>query len=61
VHLRGHAFALPGGASGADGAIVPPNGMLTVGFDADNPGLWMVHCHNVHHSEAGMTTVPGRG
>lgn len=28
-------------------------------FDADNPGLWMTHCHNVYHSESGMMTVLG--
>ncbi|WP_435887591.1 multicopper oxidase domain-containing protein, partial [Streptomyces antimycoticus] len=22
-------------------------------------GLWMVHCHNVYHSESGMMTVLG--
>ncbi|MCX5201608.1 multicopper oxidase family protein [Streptomyces sp. NBC_00237] len=61
VHLHGHTFALgssPGGAR-KDTAIVLPNGRLTVDFDADNPGLWMVHCHNVYHSEAGMMTVLG--
>jgi hypothetical protein len=21
---------------------------------ADNPGSWMTHCHNVYHGEAGM-------
>ncbi|MGC5365668.1 multicopper oxidase family protein [Streptomyces sp. DT24] len=50
-----------GTAGGArkDTAIVLPNRSLTVDFDADNPGLWMVHCHNVYHSEAGMMTVLG--
>ena len=23
-------------------------------FVADNPGDWMVHCHNAYHGEAGM-------
>ncbi|MFJ4875646.1 multicopper oxidase family protein [Streptomyces sp. NPDC088745] len=61
VHLHGHTFALGGAASGArkDTAIVLPNGRLTVDFDADNPGLWMLHCHNVYHAEAGMMTVLG--
>ncbi|MFF3210762.1 multicopper oxidase family protein [Streptomyces sp. NPDC002886] len=61
LHLHGHTFALGGGAGGArkDTAVVLPNGKLTVDFDADNPGLWMVHCHNVYHSEAGMMTVLG--
>ncbi|WP_371652390.1 MULTISPECIES: multicopper oxidase family protein [unclassified Streptomyces] len=61
VHLHGHTFALAGGAGGArkDTAVVLPGRTLTVDFDADNPGLWMIHCHNVYHSEAGMMTVLG--
>ena len=23
---------------------------------ADNPGIWMMHCHNTYHQEAGMMT-----
>ncbi|MER5761204.1 multicopper oxidase family protein [Streptomyces sp. NPDC002082] len=61
LHLHGHTFALGGRPGGArkDTAVVLPNGKLTVDFDADNPGLWMVHCHNVYHAEAGMMTVLG--
>ncbi|MGD6745840.1 multicopper oxidase family protein [Streptomyces sp. BH106] len=58
VHLHGHTFALPNGPR-KDTAIVLPNRTLTADFDADNPGLWMLHCHNVYHSEAGMMTVLG--
>ncbi|MCX4551489.1 multicopper oxidase family protein [Streptomyces sp. NBC_01500] len=61
LHLHGHTFALttrPGGAR-KDTAIVLPKGTLSVDFDADNPGLWMIHCHNVYHAEAGMMTVLG--
>ncbi|MFF1447074.1 multicopper oxidase family protein [Streptomyces sp. NPDC058274] len=61
VHLHGHTFALANVAGGPrkDTALVLPNGTLTVDFDADNPGLWMIHCHNVYHAEAGMMTVLG--
>ncbi|MFJ4822179.1 multicopper oxidase family protein [Streptomyces bacillaris] len=61
LHLHGHTFALAGNGAGArkDTAIVLPHRSLTVDFDADNPGLWMVHCHNVYHAEAGMMTVLG--
>lgn len=61
VHLHGHTFALAGAAAGPrkDTAIVLPNGTLSVDFDADNPGQWMIHCHNVYHAEAGMMTVLG--
>ena len=31
-------------------------------FDADNPGLWVYHCHNLYHMAAGMfTTLVYRG
>ncbi|MFD6466041.1 multicopper oxidase family protein [Streptomyces goshikiensis] len=62
LHLHGHTFALgTGGQGGArkDTTIVLPGQRLTVEFDADNPGLWMAHCHNVYHSESGMMTVLG--
>ncbi|MER6254113.1 multicopper oxidase family protein [Streptomyces sp. NPDC001584] len=61
VHLHGHTFALGGQEGGPrkDTAILLPGRRLTVDFDADNPGLWMTHCHNVYHSESGMMTVLG--
>ncbi|MFD9413070.1 multicopper oxidase family protein [Streptomyces sp. NPDC059989] len=61
IHLHGHTFALGGEAGGArkDTAILLPGRRLTTEFDADNPGLWMTHCHNVYHSESGMMTVLG--
>ncbi|MET8689640.1 multicopper oxidase family protein [Streptomyces sp. NPDC004732] len=61
VHLHGHTFALAGvrGGPRKDTAIILPNGSLSVDFEADNPGLWMLHCHNVYHAEAGMMTVLG--
>ncbi|MER6845794.1 multicopper oxidase family protein [Streptomyces platensis] len=59
VHIHGHHFALPNGGPRKDSAIVLPGRSLDVDFDADNPGLWMVHCHNVYHSESGMMTVLG--
>ena len=36
-----------------------PGKTLNVEFDADNPGLWAAHCHNIYHAEAGMMTVLG--
>ncbi|WP_327714343.1 multicopper oxidase family protein [Streptomyces sp. NBC_00490] len=54
MHLHGHTYQL--GASGPrkDTAIVLPRQNLSVFFDADNPGQWMLHCHNAYHGEAGM-------
>ncbi|MGW3354561.1 multicopper oxidase family protein [Streptomyces bungoensis] len=62
MHLHGHTFALAGLDSvGArkDTSIVLPHRKLVVDFDADNPGLWMLHCHNQYHSESGMMTILG--
>ncbi len=33
-----------------------PMQQLRVSFVADNPGEWMLHCHNTYHQEAGMMT-----
>ncbi|MFI9624600.1 multicopper oxidase family protein [Streptomyces sp. NPDC052042] len=59
MHLHGHTFALADGGARKDTSIVLPGRRLAVDFDADNPGLWMVHCHNVYHAESGMMTVLG--
>lgn len=60
VHLHGHTYALAGiDSRGArkDTATVLPHNKLVLDFDADNPGLWMLHCHNIYHSESGMMTT----
>ncbi|ADD45208.1 multicopper oxidase family protein [Stackebrandtia nassauensis] len=59
MHLHGHTFALSGTGLRKDTAIVLPGQTLKVDFDADNPGRWMIHCHNVYHSESGMMTLLG--
>ncbi|WGD44382.1 multicopper oxidase family protein [Streptomyces cathayae] len=62
VHLHGHTYGLAGGDSpGArkDTSVVLPHHKLVADFDADNPGLWMLHCHNIYHSESGMMTTLG--
>ncbi len=62
MHLHGHHFqvvAIDGTAlSGAlrDTVLVPIDGTVTVAFDADNPGRWALHCHNLYHMDAGMMT-----
>ncbi|MBG0857669.1 multicopper oxidase family protein [Streptomyces spinoverrucosus] len=62
VHLHGHTFSLTGiDAAGArkDTAHVLPHRKIVIDFYADNPGLWMLHCHNQYHSESGMMTILG--
>lgn len=58
MHLHGHTFQLRRRDGGAgprkDTTIVRPNDPVSVEFLADNPGQWMVHCHNVYHQQGGM-------
>lgn len=62
MHLHGHHFqviALNGRRlSGAmrDTVLVPPMGRVAIAFDADNPGRWLFHCHNLYHMATGMMT-----
>ena len=58
-HLHGHTYQHEGGGPRKDTSIIMPGRTLTVEFDADNPGLWIAHCHNIYHAESGMTTVFG--
>jgi FtsP/CotA-like multicopper oxidase with cupredoxin domain len=57
-HLRVHATigVLGHDASGAvrDTVLVPPMGSVAIAFDANNPGRWAFHCHNLYHM---MTSV----
>lgn len=60
MHLHGHTFQVvtdSGAGPRKDTSIVVPMQTVEVDFDADNPGQWMVHCHNVYHGEAGMMAV----
>jgi FtsP/CotA-like multicopper oxidase with cupredoxin domain len=63
MHLHGHEFQVVeiDGArfAGAvrDTVLVPPGRRVVVAFDANNPGLWVLHCHLLYHLEAGMLTT----
>ena len=57
MHVHGHTFALAEGGARKDTVIVRPMETLDVDFDADNPGQWATHCHNVYHAETGMMTT----
>lgn len=58
-HLHGHTYQHSGAGPRKDTSIVLPGRSLIVEFDADNPGLWAAHCHNIYHAEAGMMTLLG--
>jgi FtsP/CotA-like multicopper oxidase with cupredoxin domain len=60
IHLHGQPFQVQvagGGGPVKDTVNVAPFDQVTVDFVADNPGAWMLHCHNVYHAETGMHTV----
>src|SRR5262245_15352675 len=68
MHLHGHIFQVSEiNGQTLDGALrdsilVPPEATVKVAFDADNPGLWAFHCHNLYHMAAGMfSTLVYRG
>jgi FtsP/CotA-like multicopper oxidase with cupredoxin domain len=62
MHLHGHAFQVvaingaPLAGAVRDTVLVPPTGSVTIAFDADNPGRWAFHCHNLYHQMTGMMT-----
>ncbi|MDQ1485935.1 MAG: multicopper oxidase, partial [Actinomycetota bacterium] len=55
MHLHGHTFQVVGGPR-KDTVLVPPKQTVEVDFDTDNPGRWIVHCHNDYHLNSGMAT-----
>ena len=57
MHLHGHTFGIAGGGPRKDTINVRPMEQLEVDFLTDNPGDWLLHCHNLYHQESGMMTT----
>lgn len=61
MHLHGHTFQVRTTPNGVgprkDTVNVLPMQTVVADLAADNPGQWVVHCHNLYHQEAGMMTV----
>ncbi|MFF2092427.1 multicopper oxidase family protein [Paenibacillus sp. NPDC058174] len=63
MHLHGHHMLVlsrngvqaTGSPWWSDTLDVTPGDVYEVGFIADNPGIWMDHCHNLDHAAAGMS------
>jgi FtsP/CotA-like multicopper oxidase with cupredoxin domain len=63
MHLHGHhALVLSRNGEPATGSPwwtdtlnVDPGDEYVIAFRADNPGVWMDHCHNLGHAAAGLT------
>ena len=66
-HLHGHTMmvlskngkAVTGSPWYADTLEVTPGDTFVVAFKADNPGIWMDHCHNLQHASKGMISHLG--
>lgn len=56
MHMHGHHFHLANaGRPLKDTAIIAPRGgEYAWEWHADNPGKWMMHCHNLYHMKDGM-------
>lgn len=61
MHLHGHFFRVLnkfGDFSPLKHTVdVPPHGTRTIEFMANEPGQWMLHCHNLYHMKNGMARV----
>ena len=63
VHIHGHIFSivaknghrLTGSPIHVDAVLVSPHETWDVAFRADNPGIWMLHCHALGHAVSGMS------
>jgi len=65
MHLHGHSFQVlskngkpvEGSPIIKDTILLEPGDEYVVAFEADNPGNWLFHCHDLHHATAGMVDV----
>lgn len=65
MHLHGHFFQvlskngkpLEGSPIIKDTINLKPGDEYVVAFEADNPGNWLFHCHDLHHATAGMVNL----
>ncbi len=63
MHLHGHHMLVlsrngdpsTGSPWWSDTLSVRPGERYEVAFRADNPGIWMDHCHNLRHAAQGLT------
>lgn len=58
MHIHGHTWGLPGsGGLRKDTVLIAPMQTIEADLITDNPGEWMLHCHNIYHAEVGMMTT----
>lgn len=65
MHLHGHTFKvtakngkpLSGSPIYMDTINILPGESYEIVVEANNPGLWMFHCHELHHAEGGLAMM----
>jgi len=61
MHFHGHFFRVineSGERSPLKHTVdVPPHASRTIEFFSNEPGQWMLHCHNLYHMKTGMARV----
>lgn len=71
IHLHGHDYYIVGRGDGVwdgstaglnfnnptrrDTATLPAGGYMLMAFPADNPGMWIMHCHIAWHASQGLS------
>ncbi|THF57842.1 multicopper oxidase family protein [Ollibium composti] len=62
IHLHGMSFTVLSSSAGpvmplvSDTYLLQPDEKVQLGFVADNPGDWLLHCHIIEHQKTGMTS-----
>jgi FtsP/CotA-like multicopper oxidase with cupredoxin domain len=62
IHLHGMSFKVLSSSTRqvqpliSDTYLIQPNEKVQLGFVADNPGDWLLHCHIIEHQKSGMTS-----
>lgn len=63
MHLHGHSFKIaaidgnpvpPASQQLRDMVVIAPGERYDIELTTSNPGAWMLHCHELHHADAGM-------
>lgn len=63
IHLHGHIFqlmsinGLPMQGAMRDTLLVMPGQIITIQFDANNPGVWLIDCKHIYRAWQGMATT----
>lgn len=62
MHLHGMSFTVLSSSTGpvrplvSDTYLIQPDEKVQLGFVADSPGDWLLHCHIIEHQKTGMTS-----